>query len=82
MGYYRGLKCCSIGYYRGRSRSVTKLALNKSIFISIIPYEGESEKRVISNKPALTKLYSISLLVSITPRDFLGIFCGKLQYIN
>jgi hypothetical protein len=59
-----------------------KLASNKSVFVSIIPYEGESEKRVISNKSASTKLYSISPLVSITPGDFLGIFSGKLRYIN
>jgi hypothetical protein len=48
----------------------------------MVPYEGESGKRVISNKPALTKLLSISPLVLVTPRDFLGIFSGKLRYID
>ena len=55
-----------------------KLAINRSVFVSIISYKGKSEKRVIGNKPALTKLYSISPLVSITPRDFLRIFFRKL----
>ncbi|TGO21811.1 hypothetical protein BPAE_0199g00050 [Botrytis paeoniae] len=51
-----------------------KLASNKSVFVGIVPYEGESEKRVIGNKPASTKLYFISPLVSIAPGDFLGNF--------
>jgi hypothetical protein len=59
-----------------------KLNSNKSIFVNIVPYKGESGKRVISNKPALTKLLSISPLVLVTPRDFLGIFSRKLQYID
>jgi hypothetical protein len=59
-----------------------KLALNRSVFVGIIPYEGESEKRVIGNKPVSTKLYSISLLVSVAPGDFLRIFSGKLRFIN
>jgi hypothetical protein len=59
-----------------------KLASNRSIFVSIIPYEGKSENRVIGGKPASTKLYSISPLVSVDTGDFLGIFLGKLRYIN
>lgn len=65
-----------------RCRIEGKLALNRFVFVGIIPYEGESEKRVISNKPASTKLYSISPLVSVTPRDFLGIFSGKLRPVK
>ena len=57
-----------------------KLANNKSIFVGILPYEGESGKRVIGNKPALTKQLAISPLVSIAPGDFLGIFSGNLRY--
>jgi hypothetical protein len=37
-----------------------ELATNKAIFVGVVPYEGESEKRVIGNRPASTKLYSIS----------------------
>jgi len=54
------------------------LDCNKSIFVNIVPYKGESGKGVISNKPASKKLLSVSLLVSVAPRDFLGIFSGKL----
>jgi hypothetical protein len=59
-----------------------KLDCNKSIFVNMVPYEGESGKRVIGNKPASTKLLSVSPLVSIAPGDFLGIFSGKLRYID
>jgi hypothetical protein len=59
-----------------------KLAPNKSVYIGIIPYEGDSGKRVIGTKPASTRLFSISPLVSIAPGDFLGIFSGKLRYIS
>jgi hypothetical protein len=44
----------------------------------MVPYEGESGKRVIGNKPASTKLLSVSPLVSVALGDFLGIFSGKL----
>jgi hypothetical protein len=59
-----------------------KLTINKSVFVAIVPYDSKSEKRVISNKPASTKLYSISPLVSVAPGDFLGIFSRKLRYID
>jgi hypothetical protein len=59
-----------------------KLDCNKSIFVNIVPYEGESRKRVIGNKPASTKLLSISPLVSVAPRDFLGIISRKLRYVD
>jgi hypothetical protein len=45
----------------------SKLALNRSVFVGIIAYEGESEKRVISNMHSSTKLLSISPLVSVAP---------------
>jgi hypothetical protein len=59
-----------------------KLASNKSIFVSIVPCKGESGKGVIGKKPTLIKQLAISPLVSVTPRDFLGIFSGKLRYID
>ena len=59
-----------------------ELTCNKSIFISIVPFEGESRNKVISSKPASTKLLSISPLVSVAPRDFLGIFSGELRYVD
>jgi hypothetical protein len=49
--------------------------------VAIIPYKGDSGKRVISTKLASTKLFSISPLISIALGDFLGIFSGKLRYI-
>lgn len=58
------------------------LESNKAIFINIIPYEGESGKRAIGNKPALTKLLSVSPLIPVTPGDSLGIFSRKLQYLD
>ena len=59
-----------------------KLASNKSVYVAIIPYEGDSGKRVIGTKPASTKLFSISPLISVAPEDFLGIFSGKLRYTD
>ena len=50
------------------------------LYLLIWSYEGESGKRVIGNKPALTKLLSVSPLVPISPGDFLGLFSGKLWY--
>lgn len=59
-----------------------KLSSNRSIFVGIVPYDGESGKRVIGNKPASTKQLAICTLVSVAPGDFLGIFSGKLRYID
>jgi hypothetical protein len=59
-----------------------KLDYNKSIFVNIVPYEGESGKKVISNKPASTKLLFVSPLVSVALRDFLSIISRKLPYID
>jgi hypothetical protein len=55
-----------------------ELDSNKAIFINMIPYKGESSKRVIGNKPATTKLLSVSPLIPVALGDFLGIFSGKL----
>jgi hypothetical protein len=59
-----------------------KLDCNKFIFVNMVPYKGESGKRVIGNKPASTKLLSVSPLVSVAPGDFLGIFSRKLRYVD
>ncbi|KAG9242209.1 hypothetical protein BJ878DRAFT_184464 [Calycina marina] len=59
-----------------------KLASNKSVYVWIMPYEGDSGKRVIGTKPASTRLYSISPMVAVAPGDFLGIFSGRLRYIS
>lgn len=59
-----------------------KLVSNKSIFVSMVPYEGESGKRVIGTKPASTKQLAISPLVLVAPGDFLGIFSGMLRYVH
>jgi hypothetical protein len=59
-----------------------ELESNKAIFINMIPYKGESRKRVIGNKPASTKLLSISPLIQVAPGDFLCIFSGKLRYLD
>ncbi|KFY80511.1 hypothetical protein V499_00635 [Pseudogymnoascus sp. VKM F-103] len=59
-----------------------KFASNKAIYIDMLPYEGVSGKRVIGKKPASTKLLSICPLISVCPGDFLGIFAGKLRYLD
>jgi hypothetical protein len=46
----------------------------------MIPYEGESGKKTLGNKSASAKLLAVSLLVSVAPGDFLGIFPGRLRY--
>lgn len=58
------------------------LESNKAIYINMIPCKGESGKRVIGNKPVSTKLLSVSLLIPVAPGDFLGIFSGKLRYLD
>jgi hypothetical protein len=57
---------------------------NKSVFVSLVPYEGESGKRVISNKAASlkTKMLAVSPLVVVMPGDFLGLFSGQLRYVD
>ena len=55
---------------------------NKSVFVSLVPYKGKSDKRTFSNKTTLTDLLAITLLVAVAPRDFLGLFPGRLWYID
>lgn len=52
---------------------------NKSAFVSLVPYDSESGKRAIGNKPASTKLLFVSLLAIVALGDFLGLFLGKLR---
>ena len=47
-----------------------------------MPYEGESGKRTLSTHSSSTKLLAVALVVLITPGDFLGIFSGRLRYIE
>jgi hypothetical protein len=53
---------------------------NKSSFVSLVPYEGESGKKTLGARSSSTKLLAVAPLVSISPGDFLGIFPGKLRY--
>jgi hypothetical protein len=55
---------------------------NKLIYVSMILYEGASGKKPLTGKSASAKLFAVSPLVSVSPRDFLGIFPGKLRYMN
>ncbi|KAE8440415.1 hypothetical protein EG329_008016 [Mollisiaceae sp. DMI_Dod_QoI] len=55
---------------------------NKSVFVTLVPYDGESGKRVIGNKPASTKLLSVSTLAAAAPGDFLGLFPGKIRDVD
>lgn len=55
---------------------------NKSIYVSMIPYEGISGKKTFGGKTPSTKLVTVSPLVSVSPGDFLGIFPGRLRYTD
>jgi hypothetical protein len=55
---------------------------NKSIYVSMILYEGVSGKKTLTGKSVSAKLVAVSPLVSISPGDFLGIFPGKLRYTD
>jgi hypothetical protein len=55
---------------------------NKLIYVSIVLYKGISGKRTIGGKAALTKLLTVSLLVSVSLRDFLTIFSRRLRYTD
>ena len=59
-----------------------QLDRNKSIYVSLVPYEGHSDKRTFSSKTALTELFTIILLVAVTPGDFLGLFLRRLRYTD
>ena len=47
-----------------------------------MPYQGKSDKRTFSNKTASTDLLAIAPLVAVAPGEFLGIFPGRLRYID
>ncbi|PVH67611.1 hypothetical protein DL98DRAFT_600313 [Cadophora sp. DSE1049] len=55
---------------------------NRAIFVAMVPYEGYSGKKTFSTEPASTKLVALSPVVCISPGDFLGIFPGKLRFVN
>ena len=59
-----------------------QLDRNKSIYVSLVPYKGQSDKRTFSNKTASTELLAIALLVAIAPGDLLGLFPGQLRYTD
>ena len=55
---------------------------NKSIYVSLVSYEGISGKKTFAGKAASTDLLAVSPLVSVSPGDFLGIFSGRLRYTD
>ncbi|KAH8597371.1 hypothetical protein B0O99DRAFT_670446 [Bisporella sp. PMI_857] len=55
---------------------------NKSIYISLAPYEGQSDKRTFSNKITSNKFLAVAPSIAIPPRDFLGLFPGRLRYTD
>ena len=55
---------------------------NKSRFISLIPYEGESGRRTLGSCTSSTGLLAVAPLVPIVPEDFLSIFPGQLRYTD
>jgi len=59
-----------------------QLDRNKSIYVSLVPYEGHSDKRTFSSKTASTELLAVVPLVAVTPGDFLGLFPGRLRYTD
>ncbi|KFZ16980.1 hypothetical protein V502_04811 [Pseudogymnoascus sp. VKM F-4520 (FW-2644)] len=55
---------------------------NKSNYVNLVPYEGESGKRTLGTRTSSTKLLTVAPLVPILPGDFLGIFSGRLRYTD
>ncbi|KFY43092.1 hypothetical protein V495_04165 [Pseudogymnoascus sp. VKM F-4514 (FW-929)] len=55
---------------------------NKSNYVSLVPYEGESGKRTLGTRTGSTELLTVAPLVPILPGDFLGIFPGRLRYTD
>jgi hypothetical protein len=47
-----------------------------------VPYEGKSGKRTLGSRAASVELLAAAPLVPISPRDFLGIFAGRLRYTD
>lgn len=62
--------------------SKAKLDRNMSIYISLIPYKGKSDKITLSIKASSTDLLAVAPLVLIAPGDFLGIIPGRLRYTD
>ena len=59
-----------------------QLDRNKSVYVSLVPYEGESDKKTFGNKAASNELLAVAPLVAVAPGDFLGIFPGRLRYTD
>jgi hypothetical protein len=57
-----------------------QLDRNKSIYVSLVPYEGQYDRRTFSNKAASTELLAVAPLVAVAPGDFLGLFPRRLRY--
>jgi hypothetical protein len=55
---------------------------NKSSFVSLVPYEGESRKRTLGTRRGSSELLAVVPLVPILPGDFRGIFSGRLRYTD
>jgi hypothetical protein len=53
-----------------------QLDRNKSVYVSLVPYEGEVDKKTFGNKAASSEL------LAVAPGDFLGIFPGRLRYTD
>ncbi len=47
-----------------------------------MPYEGKSDRKTFRNKAASRDLLAVAPLVTIAPGDFLGIFLGRLRYMD
>ncbi|KAL5331024.1 hypothetical protein ACEPPN_000551 [Leptodophora sp. 'Broadleaf-Isolate-01'] len=59
-----------------------QLDRNRSVYVSLVPYESELDKKTFGNKAASSELIAIAPLVAVAPRDFLSIFLGRLRYTD
>jgi hypothetical protein len=59
-----------------------ELDRNKSIYISLVPFEGKSDRPTLSGKAASNDLLAVAPMVTVAPGDFLGIFPGRLGYTH
>ena len=59
-----------------------QLDRNKSIYTSLVPYTGKSDKKTFNSKSASSELIAVTPLVAVAPGDFLGLFPGRLRYTN
>jgi hypothetical protein len=48
----------------------------------LVLYKGISGKKILNSKAALTDFLAVFPLVSVSPRDFFGIFSRRLQYTD